>query len=189
MTDRLVPFFFESGQLSRVPRSGFTLVGVENPHTTAEHSHRASIIGYFLARLEDIDANKVLKMCLFHDIHETRLNDLHKVGHRYINFREAESKAHEEQLSSLGEAGSEILDLVKEVQARESPEALVARDADLLENALEAREYIIIGYKEAQNWIDNIRKVINTDSGKKLLDEIENADPYEWWKGLKKIER
>ena len=65
----------------------------------------------------------------------------------------------------------------------------MARDADLLENALEAREHIKTGYKDAQNWLDNINKVIKTGSGKKLLKEIENTDPHDWWKGLKKIER
>jgi len=182
-------FFYEVGQLKRVKRSGWWLININNPESVAEHSQRSAVIGYFLAKMEKVDANKVVLMCLFHDAHETRINDLHKVGQRYINFKEAEVKAYSEQLESLDESGKELLGLMTEMHQRKTPEADVCRDADLLENALQAREYIKIGYSDAQNWIDNIRKIIKTGSGKKLLNEIENTDPNDWWKNLKKIER
>ncbi len=185
----LADFLFEMGQLQRVRRSGFSLIGVQEPGSSASHSHRVALIGYFLAKLEGVDADKVTVMCVFHDIHEARLNDLHKVGHRYIDFREAEEKAYHEQLEAVGELGRDLLPLVREAHERKSPEAEVARDADLLENALEAKEYIKIGYKDAQNWIDNIWKVIRTESGKRLLKEIEKSDPNDWWRNLKKIQR
>jgi len=111
------------------------------------------------------------------------------VGHRYIDFREAETKANREQTSGIGDAGREIFSLHEEFQAQKTRESIVARDADLLENALQAREYMKVGYADAQNWIDNIWKIIATESGKKLLCEIEKTDPNDWWKGLKRIER
>lgn len=179
---------YETGQLKRVKRSGWWLINVSDPENVAEHSQRAAVIGYFLAKLEKANVNKVVLMCLFNDIHETRLNDLHKVGQNYINFKEAENKAHQEQLEGLDSSGNELLEFMKEFQERKSKEAIVARDADLLENVVQAREYIKIGYKDAQNWIDNIWKVIKTESGKKLLKEIEKTDPNDWWRSLKKIE-
>jgi putative hydrolase of HD superfamily len=185
----LTNFLYETGQLQRFKRSGFSLIGVENLHTVAEHCQRAAIIGFFLAKLEKADPCKTTLMCLFNDIHETRISDINKVGHRYLNVKEAESKAHTDQLEPLGEPGKEVLDLMTEYQQQSSHEAEVARDADLLENALEAREYIKIGYADAQNWLDNINKVIKTESGKKLLKEIESTDPNDWWRTLKKIER
>jgi putative hydrolases of HD superfamily len=186
---KLTEFLYETGQLKRVKRSGWWTINIKNPESVAEHSYRAAVIGYFLAQLEKVNVHKVMLMCLFNDIHESRLNDLHKVGHRYIDFKEAENKAHAEQCAGLGNAGDELLSLLTDFQQRESPEAQVARDADLLENALQAREYIKIGYADAQDWLDNINKIIHTESGKKLLKEIETIDPNSWWKGLKKIER
>ena len=35
-------------------------------------------------------------MTLFNDIHEARINDLHKMGHYYIEFRKAEQRAFDE---------------------------------------------------------------------------------------------
>ncbi len=188
MIKKLVNFLYETGQLKRVKRSGWWLINITDPENVAEHSHRAAVIGYFLARMENADVYKVILMCLFNDIHETRLNDLHKVGHRYIDFKEAEGKAHTEQFQGLDDYGKELLTLMTEFQKRATKESIVARDADLLENALQAKEYIKIGYADAQNWIDNIWKVIKTDSGKKLLKEIEATGPNDWWKNLKKID-
>ncbi|PIZ52412.1 HAD family hydrolase [Candidatus Woesearchaeota archaeon CG_4_10_14_0_2_um_filter_33_13] len=185
---KIANFLYETGQLKRVKRSGWWLINVNDPENVAEHSQRAAVIGYFLAKIEKVDVHKVVMMCLFNDIHEARLNDLHKVGHRYIDFKEAESKAHAEQMKELDGYGDELLQFLTEFQKRETKEARVARDADLLENAVQAKEYIKIGYADAQNWIDNIKTILKTESAKLLLTEIENTDPNEWWKGLKKIE-
>ena len=185
----LTNFLFETGQLKRVKRSGWWMINIDNPESVAEHCQRTAVIGFFLAKLENADPYRVTLMCLFNDIHETRLNDLHKVGHRYIDFKKAESVAHTEQLEPLGGSGKELLGLMSEYQQRNTHDAEVARDADLLENVLQAREYIKIGFKDAQNWIDNIHKVIKTKNGKKLLKEIEKSDPNDWWRNLKKIER
>ena len=40
-------------------------------------------------------------MTLFNDIHEARINDLHKMGHYYIDFRQAEQKAFDDQINKL----------------------------------------------------------------------------------------
>ena len=191
MEDRkkLIKFLFETGHMQKIKRSGFWLIGVDDPHTVAEHCQRAAVMGFFLAKLEKADPCKVTLMCLFNDIHETRLGDINKVGQRYIDLKPAENKAHKEQLEPLGEPGKELLGLMDEFQQQSTHEAEVARDADLLENALEAREYMKIGYEDAQNWIDNIRKITKTESGKALLKEIEKSDPNDWWRELKKIKR
>ena len=76
----IVNFFFETGMLKHVKRSGWWLINIKDPENIAEHSFRTAVIGYFLAKIEKVDADKVLKMCLFHDLHESRINDLHKVG-------------------------------------------------------------------------------------------------------------
>ena len=197
-TKKITNFLFELGTLKHVNRSGWWLIDIKDPENVAEHSFRAAVMGYVLAKMENdassdenskVDVHKTVMMALFNDLHETRLNDLHKVGHRYIDFRAAETKANQEQTSELGEMGKEMFGFHEEFQERKTKEAIIARDADLLENAYQAKEYLEIGYKDAQSWIDSIWKIINTDSAKKLLKEIETTSSNEWWKGLKKIER
>lgn len=182
----IVNFFYELGQLKRVRRSGWWALGIELPESIAEHSFRTAVIGYFLAKLEKVDVNKVMLMCLFHDFPETRLNDLHRVGRRYIDFKEAETKVNKEQTENLDKG---MFALHKEFQEQKTKEAIVAKDTDLLECAVQAKEYIDQGYKDAKNWIDNVKIVLKTKNAKKLLKLIEKTSSNDWWKKLKKIER
>jgi putative hydrolases of HD superfamily len=185
----MIDFLYELGQLKRVKRSGWWLAGVKDPESVAEHCFRAAAIGYFLAKEEKVDVHKTVMMCLFNDVHEARINDLHKLGHRYIDFKQAEKAAFTEQMNALPEEFSqELITLMNEFQTQSSKEAIVGRDADLLECAIQAKEYMKIGY-EAQDWINNIRRIIMTKSGKMMLDEIEKSNPSNWWQGLKKIDR
>ncbi|MFT7537928.1 MAG: putative hydrolase of HD superfamily, partial [Lysobacterales bacterium] len=82
-------FFAEAGLLKAVKRSGWWVAGIKDPESVAEHSFRCAIIAYYIAHLEKVDVNRTLVMALFNDIHEARINDLHKMGHYYINFRDA----------------------------------------------------------------------------------------------------
>lgn len=188
-TKNITNFIFELGALKNVKRSGWWIINVKDPENVAEHSFRSGVIGHFLAKLEKVDANKVALMSFFNDLHEARLNDLHKVGHRYIDFRKAELAAREDQAKGLGETGKEMLELHKEFIEQKTKESIVARDADLLEVAFQAKEYIEIGYKDAQDWINNVKKIIVTESAKKILKEMEKTSSNNWWKNLKKIER
>jgi putative hydrolase of HD superfamily len=189
-TSDIVKYLFEAGQLKRVRRSGWWMIGVEHPESIAEHSFRAAIVGYILGKMENADAEKVAMMALFNDLHEARLNDLHKVGHRYINFKKAEKKAFEEQVQRLPkEIADELKSNLSNFQKDSTKEGIIARDADLIECALQAKEYIDKGFKDAKDWLKNIRKHIRTSSAKKLLGKIEKGDSNSWWKGLKKTER
>lgn len=190
MKKNLVDFFYELGQLKRVKRSGWWLIGIKDPESVAEHSFRAAAIGYILAKMENVDSKKVILACLFNDLHEARINDLHKVGHKYIDFKVAETKAFSDAMKNLPDAAAkELQDVFAGFQLQDTKEGMVARDADLLECVIQAKEYIKHGKKEAQNWIDNCRDLIYSKSAKKLFKDIEKSDPDNWWKDLKKIDR
>ncbi|MFQ5686658.1 MAG: HD domain-containing protein, partial [Candidatus Scalindua sp.] len=152
----------------------------------AEHSFRCTIIGYLLARSEKVDVFKVIMMCLFHDVHEARTNDLHKIAQKYINLEEAGAKVTHEQLELLkGSVGNEVEDILSDLANQESRESIVAEDADILECAMQAREYQVQGYEDAVDWIESAKGRLRCESSKKLLSIIEHSDPNEWWKKLK----
>ena len=182
----LVQFLFETGHLKNVDRSGWWLLGNKNPESVAEHSFRCTILGYILAKLENVDASKVIMMCLFHDVHETRTNDLHKVVQKYIKQEEAGDKATEDQLKPLKDSiGKEISDVLGELTNQESRESVVAKDADILECAMQAREYQVQGYEAAVDWLDRADSKLKCESSRKILALLKVSDPGEWWKKLK----
>lgn len=182
-------YIFELGVLKKFEHCGTKVAGVKHPDSIAEHAHRTAIIGYILAKEEKANAEKVMFMCLIHDNAEARITDLHKIARRYIDVKEAEMKAFEEQVEKLPkEMQQTLLGLFHEFEDKGSKEALIAHDADMLETAFQAREYVEIGYKFCQDWIDNVAKCLKTKTAKKILKTANKTSFVNWCNGLKKIE-
>lgn len=184
---KIINYFFELGMLKKYHHNGPMAAGVKIPDTVAEHSHRAAIIAYFLGELEGVDAEKAACMLLFHDVPEARTGDHNKIAQRYIDRDRVEAKVIKDQVKSLPAAlASKIQKMWLEESQCKTKLAKVAYDADLLETALQAKEYADLGYP-TKNWISNVKKNLKTASGKKLLKELEKTHFTDWWAGLKKI--
>ena len=85
---RIARFLFEVGMLRHTERSGFKFLG-SGRQSVAEHILRVAYIGYVMSKMEKgIDAEKLLKMCLFHDLCEARTGDLNYVYKRYMKADE-----------------------------------------------------------------------------------------------------
>jgi putative hydrolase of HD superfamily len=185
---KIADFFFELGMLKRQKHYGQTLAGVKEVDSLADHTVRAAAIAYILADLEEANPEKTCLMCLVHDFPEMRVGDHHKVSARYLKVEAAEKKAFLDQLKPLPKKTKEVwLKLYQEKIERNTREGIVAQDADWLETAISAREFICQGYPALQNWIDNVKKALETQSAKELLKIIEKSEPTDWWQGLKKM--
>ncbi|HBH46330.1 MAG TPA: hypothetical protein DDX47_03120 [Candidatus Jacksonbacteria bacterium] len=183
----LTNFLFELAMLKRQKHTGYAVAGVKELDSLADHTARAALIGYILADLEKADADKVAIMLLIHDLPECRLGDHHKVSARYLDTETAERTAFVEQIFSLPDSiQQKWLKLYDEKAQRSTREGIIAQDADWLEAAISAREFLALGYP-TQNWIDNARVALETPSAKKMLAEIERQKPEDWWQGLKKM--
>ena len=66
-------------------------------------------------------------------------------------------------------------------------ESHLARDADLLETMIEAKEYMDNGYKAAKRWLENGSKYLKTESAKKFFKEMEKTQFSDWWDHLNKV--
>ena len=182
----VLKFFYELEQLRRIKHVGWYLAMVENPDSVAEHTLRAAQIGYVLAHMEGYNnPEEVAAMLVFHDMAETRIPDVHKVANRYVTRDEV--AVVKEQTEQLGVAGEKILAAVQQVEERNTTAGIIAKDADLLETAVTAREYMERGHAIAQDWIDNCNKRMKTASAKRLLSKLHDSKPTDWWQGLKKI--
>jgi putative hydrolase of HD superfamily len=183
----LANFLYEVGLLSKVRRSGWWLAGVDQPESVAEHSFRTAVIAYALALLEGADPELAAAVALFHDIHEARILDMHKVGQQYADWGPAEAGAMRDQLRAMPPP---LARAVRRYQAGfrdlRTKESVIARDADHLECLVRAREYQEVGYAEVKDWIANSRKRLRTASAKRLAKACIEVKPQEWWEGLKR---
>ncbi|OGP95008.1 MAG: hypothetical protein A2157_03020 [Deltaproteobacteria bacterium RBG_16_47_11] len=177
------------GQLKRVKRSGWWIAGVKDPESVAEHTFRTAVIAYLLARLEGADTGKAVLLALFHDLPETRTNDAHRIVRRYADWRDVDKKAMSEQSKRLPEeVANEVVSFFEEFEKEVSSEAKLARDADLLECLIQAREYQALGYNDVTDWILNAQAALTTESAKKIAAECLRTEPKDWWQGSKSLE-
>ena len=183
-------FFAEAGLLKKIKRSGWWVAGIKDPESVAEHSFRCAIIGYYLAHREQVDPYKVMVMALFNDIHEARINDLHKMGHYYIDFKEAEKKVFKDQVADL-DVGvkSEMTAFRREYETQKTKASIIARDADILECLLQAKEYYDSGHTQAKKFFKKAPDYLKTKSAKKCWNQIKNWDSGQWWENVVKFER
>jgi putative hydrolase of HD superfamily len=170
---KIINFLFEIGTLKNIVRSDRQVLPEENS-TVASHSFRCAIIGYFLARLENVNKDKVLKMCLFHDIYETRTGDANFINKFYI--QQNIERAYKDQLEGLSQ---EVITLLDEFIKGESREAIVARDADILEQIFTQRE-IISKSEDFKKWHEFQHKRLKTVSAQIISQEIPKTNPLEW---------
>jgi len=187
---KVLNFIAEAGLLKRVRRSGWWVLGIKDTETVADHSFRCAVIGYVLAMMEKVPPYKVLLMTLFNDIHEARINDLHKMSQRYIESRKAEDTAFAEQVEPLPKAIKEELSgLYTENRKQKTRESIIARDADILECLIQAKEYKEYGFKEAPRFMKKAPRALKTKSAKRLWTIARAVNLNEWWEKLSSFKR
>jgi putative hydrolase of HD superfamily len=171
-------FLFEVGMLKRTPRTGLQFLGTGN-ESVAEHAFRVTFIGYVLAQLEkDVDENKLIKMCLVHDLHEARTGDRNYMNKKYVTVDEEKAVR---DLTETLPFGDDIEQVTGEFNKGESKEALLANDADQLDLILMLKEHKDLGNKYADEWICFALKRLRTDTAISLANTIIGTDSTHWW--------
>ena len=187
---RIADFLFEVGTMRKLIRMHRQVLLTDDlSDSIASHSYRVAIIAWFLAKEEKADPYKTVMMSLIHDMGEVRSGDHNWVHKRYVKVFEEEIDR--EQLGSL--PYGDLKEIVDEYETRKSKEAIIAKDADLLDQVLLLREYEWQGNKEAIVWLhgkgrnkktnEQLNR-IKTKSAKKLGIEIYKTNPSDWWNSL-----
>ncbi len=182
---KLANFLFEIGTLRKIPRAHRQiLLSEDTTDNISSHKFRVTWIGWFLAKLEKADPYKVVMMCLLHDLPETRSGDQNWVHKKYVKVFEDEIIS--DQLQSLP-ASDDLVKVFSEYEKRESLEARITKDADIIDQLLLLKEYARVGNREAEEWlqVDNFEKSqkylsLKTNSAKKLALKIIKTTTSEW---------
>ncbi len=187
----LTSFLFEIGNLRKVIRAHQqALLSFDLSDTIASHSYRVTLIGYFLAQELKADTDKVIKMCLLHDVEETRSSDHNWVHKKYVKVFEDEIRR--DQLKNLPHS-EELLKISKEYHERKTLESKIAKDADLLDELFLLREYDWQGNLEAREWlkgkmnpedkkITTHEQMLSTKFAREIAREAKRQIPSTWWK-------
>ena len=85
---KIAKLLFEAKILKEIPRSGYHFLGAGR-ESVAEHTFSTTFIAYVMTELlPDVDALKLISMCLIHDFPEARTGDLNTVHKKYVTADE-----------------------------------------------------------------------------------------------------
>lgn len=173
-------FLFEVGMLNRTPRSGFQFLG-SGEQSVAEHLLRVSYLAFTMGRLvPDADADRLLRMCLLHDLVEARTGDLNYQNKKYVHSDERKAL---QDLAKTLPFGDEILELHEEFEHGETLEARLARDCDQLETLLFLKEQRDIGNPQSDEWIPFALQRLSEEISQQLAQKILQTHSSDWWFG------
>lgn len=177
--ENLFRFYKIISKLKSLPRSGWLKHKIRNPETVASHSFGATLLGWWVAKKEGLDPEKMIKIILVHELVEAIVGDITPQDHRYDNKRKFEKKF----INVLGgniplELRAEIIGLVEEYTEGKTLEAQVASGIEKLETILQAQEYEKkLKRKIAREFFDFYKNKINFKSGKEILKCLKGKMP------------
>lgn len=141
----------------------------------AEHSHQVAVIAHLLAVIKntyfngDINADKVATVALYHEVSETKLQDINHVT-KYHNpaltaeFKKLEAIAEEECLATLPEKLQPLFENLL-IQNNVEPEyKRIVKAADLLSAYLKAKDEQRFGNHEFDHVATRLASMIETFS-------------------------
>jgi putative hydrolase of HD superfamily len=169
---------FEAKILKFVPRAGFHFLGA-GKETVAEHSFTTTFIAFVISKMApDVDALKLMSMCLIHDLPEARTGDHNYVHKRYVTVDEKQVMI---DATKGIEFADSMVELITEFKDQQSKESLLAYDADQLAFILDLKSISDTGHSAPDEWIPVVIKRLKTDIGRKLADSIMKTRWDAWW--------
>ncbi|XP_015185271.1 PREDICTED: HD domain-containing protein 2 [Polistes dominula] len=130
------------GRLKHMKRTGWVKKNIPDPETIAGHMYRMAILSLLIDSKDNLDTSKILQMTLIHDLAECIVGDITPYcGVTPEEKHKREDVAMEEICQLLGDKGPTILQMFREYERQESPEAQYVKDLDRLDLIMQAYEY------------------------------------------------
>jgi len=136
-------------QLKDVQRQGWVNAGVQSPESVAAHSWGMAVLALKLCP-EEVNLERVLKLCLVHDLPEVIVGDL--TPQDDLSTKSADERA------AMHVLAPEWVPLFDEYENQSSPEAIFVKSLDKLDMALQAKVYMAQSDLDLNEFIESARK-------------------------------
>lgn len=177
--ERDIELLYEIGTIRHITRTWHQFGGV-NFANLAEHTLRVAWIAFILAKYEQVDCDKAMKLAFIHDLPETRTSDVNYLTRMYVERHENDAIDDILVGTSIAE---EITDLWREYQLQESLEAKIVKDADNLDCDLELIEQASNGVGLLETFKitrERISSRFHTQTGIQFYQALLSSDPHSW---------
>jgi len=163
-TNPFLQAYFELCQLKQLYRQGWLKRGVSRKRceSVAEHSFGCAVLALWLAQAyhPELDAGKVLRMALLHDLGEVYAGDI--IPSEAVSAQEKHQResAAVQQIFGKLPGGDTYLSLWEEFEQGETPEARFVRQIDRLEMGLQAGVYAAQGLLQPAEFYASARQAL-----------------------------
>ena len=172
----LLDFFNTVAKLKDISRQGWIdKLDIEKPESVADHCYSMAMMGLVLAKNQNFDTLKVLKLVLIHDLAESQIGDLTPSMISKTQKNNLESDAMNNILQTLpDDLERELKNLWFEYLEQKTPESILVHEIDKLEMVLQAKIYEKKGHTNIQSFLDSSEKEIKNSELKEIFRKIIN---------------
>jgi putative hydrolase of HD superfamily len=179
---------YEAAVVKRMLRTGWQRLG-DNSEGVGEHSFMTAVIAYLVARdissrsdpEHQVNMEKVMVMSIFHDFHEGRTGEMDKVARLYMIRNE--EKANRDIFEGIDDA---LLKTLEEYEEKESLEAKIVYEANVIAFGVECKLLIEKGNTNAAEWLDSNTERLRLPESVQLMKTLRNMKSHDWWKDLRR---
>ncbi|MCD6225525.1 HD domain-containing protein [bacterium] len=154
--EELLRIIKQIGILKRIKRVGWSLKGIDQVESVADHDFRTAVLALLLASQLELDREKLIKMALIRDIGKVGIGEkVWESGEKKVSSPREKVKKEQEVIKSIfgrKPEYKELFDLWNEWNRQKTKEARVLRQISKLEMVIQALEYEIAGYPS--EWFD-----------------------------------
>lgn len=179
-SEKKVKFILEFRALKYSIRTCKTFLKNLVPENIAEHTFYTAIIGWVLAKMAGVNEDKVIKMCLIHDLAEVRGGERNLIN-KFYNYPLNEEKIIKEIVKDYKLEDFSLIEIFQEFFQGKTLSAQLAKDADILSQMLLEKECFDLGNFKAKRWLSTSLKRLKTKEGKKLGEILYKTDSDKWW--------
>ena len=162
--------------------------------SVAEHSWRISLMAYmFKSEFKDVDMDRVVNMCLIHDLGECFTGDIPAFVKTDMDRKVEDSLLNNWVRSLPEELGNDMSDLYEEMEAQETKESKIYKALDILEALIQHNESPIDTWSENEfelnkiyafdtvafsQWLVELRKAVLEDTLIKINEDTDSLDKH-----------
>ncbi|GAA0522203.1 putative hydrolases of HD superfamily [Halorubrum aquaticum] len=192
--DAAVDAVLEAYALKDEGRTGWQLRGVDDPESVAAHAWGVAYLvlalgDRFREDLPGVDLDRALRLAVVHDVAEAETGDVPTRADSTANPVDRGEKEATERAAMAGLAGplpDRVRDAWEEYEARETPEAVLVKECDLLDTCLQAVVYereerydpadgtpeTFTEYDGLEEFFATTEPRLRTDAGRALFDRL-----------------
>lgn len=179
-THQQVNIVFEGATVKRIKRVGFQILGM-GEETVGEHTFMTAVIAYMLGKQLGVDMQTVLTMSIFHDFHEARTGDVHKLQKEYVH--RDQDKANSDIFAGIDD---ELLAMLTIYEEKKTLEAQVVYEANILALLVELKRFVEAGNPHAKEWFDANGERLRLKEAIALWDALTKTSSQNWWGSVRK---